>query len=85
MLKAHSKLLEHIMLAGDLLVVAACWLLAYVVRFYVLGPPLRAMINPPLALGLGAGAPRLNRAGPPGAAHRPRRVKSRPLSFIPSG
>ena len=46
MLKAHSKLLEHIMLAGDLLVVAVCWLLAYVVRFYVLGPPLRGGIPP---------------------------------------
>ncbi len=46
MLKAHSKLLEHIMLAGDLLVVAVCWLLAYVVRFYVLGPPLRSEIPP---------------------------------------
>jgi Undecaprenyl-phosphate glucose phosphotransferase len=45
-LKAHSKLLEHIMLAGDLVVVAACWLLAYVVRFYVLGPPLRSEIPP---------------------------------------
>jgi len=43
-LKAHSKLLEHIMLAGDLLVVAVCWLLAYVARFYVLGPPLRSEI-----------------------------------------
>ena len=46
MLKAHSKLLEHIMLAGDLLVVAACWLVAYVMRFYVLGPPLRSEIPP---------------------------------------
>ena len=46
MLKAHSKLLEHIMLAGDLLVVAVCWLLAYAVRFYVLGPPLRSGIPP---------------------------------------
>jgi Undecaprenyl-phosphate glucose phosphotransferase len=45
-LKAHSKLLEHIMLAGDLLVVAVCWLLAYVIRFYVLGPPLRGGIPP---------------------------------------
>jgi len=45
-LKAHSKLLEHIMLAGDLVVVAACWLLAYVVRFYVVGPPLRSGIPP---------------------------------------
>ena len=46
MLKAHSKLLEHIMLAGDLLAVAVCWLLAYVMRFYVLGPPLRSGIPP---------------------------------------
>ena len=46
MLKAHSKLLEHIMLAGDLLVVAVCWLLAYGARFYVLGPPLRSEIPP---------------------------------------
>ena len=46
MLKAHSKLLEHIMLAGDLLVVAGCWLSAYLVRFYVLGPPLRSEIPP---------------------------------------
>jgi Undecaprenyl-phosphate glucose phosphotransferase len=45
-LKAHSKLLEHIMLAGDLLVVAVCWLLAYAIRFYVLGPPLRSGIPP---------------------------------------
>jgi Undecaprenyl-phosphate glucose phosphotransferase len=45
-LKAYSKLLEHIMLAGDLLVVAVCWLLAYAVRFYVLGPPLRSEIPP---------------------------------------
>jgi len=45
-LKAHSKLLEHIMLAGDLLVVAVCWLVAYVMRFYVLGPPLRSEIPP---------------------------------------
>ena len=34
------------MLAGDLFVVAACWLVAYVVRFYVLGPPLRSEIPP---------------------------------------
>ena len=46
MLKAHSRLLEHVMLAGDLLVVAVCWLLAYAVRFYVLGPPLRSEIPP---------------------------------------
>jgi Undecaprenyl-phosphate glucose phosphotransferase len=39
-LKAHSKFLEQLMLAGDLGLVAACWLLSYVARFYVLGPPL---------------------------------------------
>ena len=46
MLKAHSKLLEHIILAGDLLVVAGCWMLAYGLRFYVIGPPLRSEIPP---------------------------------------
>jgi Undecaprenyl-phosphate glucose phosphotransferase len=39
MLKAYSRVLEQVMLAGDLIIVVACWLLAYVVRFYVLGPP----------------------------------------------
>ena len=39
MLKARSRLLEQVMLAGDLLLVAGSWLLAYVVRFYVAGPP----------------------------------------------
>jgi Undecaprenyl-phosphate glucose phosphotransferase len=39
-LKAHSRFLEHLMLAGDLGLVAGCWLVAYFVRFYVLGPPL---------------------------------------------
>jgi Undecaprenyl-phosphate glucose phosphotransferase len=38
-LKAHSRLLEQVMLAGDLFLVAASWLLAYVARFYVIGPP----------------------------------------------
>jgi Undecaprenyl-phosphate glucose phosphotransferase len=36
MLKQHSKFFEHLMLLGDLAVIAACWLLAYGVRF--LGP-----------------------------------------------
>jgi Undecaprenyl-phosphate glucose phosphotransferase len=45
-LKAHSKLLEHVMLAGDLLVVAGCWMLAYGLRFYVIGPPLVSEIPP---------------------------------------
>jgi Undecaprenyl-phosphate glucose phosphotransferase len=37
-LKAHSRLLEQGMLAGDLLLVAGCWLAAYALRFYVIGP-----------------------------------------------
>src|SRR6266705_195830 len=40
-LRAHSRLLEQVMLAGDLLPVAGCWLLAYYIRFYVAGPPSR--------------------------------------------
>ncbi|MCI0546305.1 MAG: undecaprenyl-phosphate glucose phosphotransferase [Candidatus Rokubacteria bacterium] len=40
MLKAHSRLIEQLMLAGDLILVAASWLLAYLLRFYVVGPPL---------------------------------------------
>ncbi len=48
MLKAHSKFLEQLMLAGDLGLVAASWLLAYFVRFYVLGPPLLHGDVPPL-------------------------------------
>jgi Undecaprenyl-phosphate glucose phosphotransferase len=39
MLKAYSRVLEQVMLAGDLVIVVGCWLLAYVVRFYVFGPP----------------------------------------------
>ena len=48
MLKAHSKFLEQLMLAGDLGLVALCWLLSYVIRFYVLGPPLVHGDVPPL-------------------------------------
>lgn len=40
MLKAHSRLLEHLLLAGDLVLVTGCWLLAYLTRFHVLGPPI---------------------------------------------
>jgi len=40
-LRAHSRLLEQVMLAGDLLLVAGSWLLAYYIRFYVAGPPSR--------------------------------------------
>jgi Undecaprenyl-phosphate glucose phosphotransferase len=46
MLRARSRLLEQVMLAGDLLLVAASWLLAYVVRFYVAGPVARHGIPP---------------------------------------
>ena len=40
MLKAYSRVLEHVMLAGDLVIVVGCWLLAYAVRFHVVGPPM---------------------------------------------
>jgi Undecaprenyl-phosphate glucose phosphotransferase len=39
MLKAYSRLLEQLMLVGDLVLVAGAWLLAYVLRFYVLAIP----------------------------------------------
>lgn len=48
MLKAHSRLLEQLMLAGDLVLVAGCWLLAYLLRFHVAGPPLPYGDVPPL-------------------------------------
>ena len=48
MLKAYSRLLEQIMLAGDLLVVLGCWFLAYLMRFFLIGPPLRHQDVPPL-------------------------------------
>ncbi len=45
MLKAHSRLFEHLTLAGDLLLIAACWISAYLVRFHVMPagdiPPFR--------------------------------------------
>lgn len=34
MLKEHSKFFENLMLLGDLLVIASCWLFAYAFRFY---------------------------------------------------
>ena len=37
MLKAHSRLFEHLTLAADLVLIAGCWLLAYALRFHVLG------------------------------------------------
>jgi Undecaprenyl-phosphate glucose phosphotransferase len=45
-LRARSRLLEQVMLVGDLLLVAASWLLAYIVRFYVVGPAARHGIPP---------------------------------------
>ena len=45
MLKAHSRLFEHLTLAGDLVLIAACWVSAYLVRFHVMPagdiPPFR--------------------------------------------
>jgi Undecaprenyl-phosphate glucose phosphotransferase len=48
MLKAHSRLFEQLTLAADLTVVAASWLAAYGLRFYVVGPPLVTPEVPPL-------------------------------------
>ncbi len=36
MLKAHSRLLEHLALAGDLCLIAVCWVSAYAIRFHLL-------------------------------------------------
>ena len=48
MLKAQSRVFEQLMLAFDLVVVAASWLAAYGLRFYVVGPPLVTPDVPPL-------------------------------------
>ncbi len=37
MLKAHSKLFEHLSLVGDLVLIASCWVMAYAIRFWVIG------------------------------------------------
>ena len=37
MLKAHSRLFQHLALATDLVLIAICWLVAYVVRFNLFG------------------------------------------------
>jgi len=37
MLKAHSRLFEQLTLLTDLVLIAGCWVLAYVLRFRVLG------------------------------------------------
>ena len=46
MLRAQSRLFEQVMLAGDLLLVAGSWVLAYLARFYIVGPPSRYGIPP---------------------------------------
>jgi len=35
-LKAHSRLFEHLTLAFDLVLIAVCWMLAYGIRFHLL-------------------------------------------------
>jgi len=44
-LKANSRLFEHLTLTGDLVLIACCWVSAYVIRFHVIGatdtPPFR--------------------------------------------
>jgi exopolysaccharide biosynthesis polyprenyl glycosylphosphotransferase len=47
-LKAHARLFVHLTLAMDLVLIAACWLGAYGLRFYVVGPPLVTPEVPPL-------------------------------------
>jgi Undecaprenyl-phosphate glucose phosphotransferase len=47
-LKAHSRLFEHLTLAMDLVLIGACWVVAYGLRFYVVGPPMVAPEIPPL-------------------------------------
>ncbi len=37
MLKAHSRLFEHLALVTDLVLIALCWIAAYVIRFNVFG------------------------------------------------
>ncbi len=45
MLKAHSRLFEHLTLGGDLLLIVVCWISAYAIRFHVMAatdvPPFR--------------------------------------------
>ncbi len=36
MLKAYSRLFEHLTLATDLLLIASCWVFAYLIRFHVM-------------------------------------------------
>ena len=48
MLKVHSRLFEQFTLAADLVLIGACWLAAYALRFYVVGPSLVAPEVAPL-------------------------------------
>ena len=48
MLKVHARLFEQFTLVADLLLIGACWLIAYALRFYVIGPSLVAPDVPPL-------------------------------------
>ena len=36
MLKAHSRLVENLALAGDLFLIAVCWMSAYAIRFHLM-------------------------------------------------
>jgi Undecaprenyl-phosphate glucose phosphotransferase len=45
-LRAHSRLFRHLTLTGDLVLIAGCWVLAYVVRFRVMEAP----DDPPFSL-----------------------------------
>ena len=47
MLKAHSRVFEHLTLAIDVVLIALCWLAAYGLRFYVIGPALVTPDVPP--------------------------------------
>ena len=89
-LKAHSKLLEHIMLAGDLLVVAGCWLLAYARPLLRARPaaPERDSAAVPLSLDAAPHPRRVGRVLPrlrpvPAAPHRARTCPRRPTSPRP--
>src|SRR4029077_12593473 len=48
MLKGHSRVFEQLILPSDLVLVAACWLLAYGLRVYAIGPPITGGGVPPL-------------------------------------
>ena len=48
MLKVHSRLFVQVTLVADLVLIGACWLLAYLLRFYVIGPALVTPDVPPL-------------------------------------